>query len=133
LEVLLISIGLLVGGSAFVFLGLQATSWAWLPVQRLHIRLRVVVPCFALALLLASALGVLAGHGLLCVAPLAGPFIAPVATPNYQPIEMALHGTLTLLCIGAHPAWPHPITGLVTALGVGWWFLVGLATTYSGV
>lgn len=96
-------------------------------------RLLVVVPCFILGLGLSTLFGMLAGHVVLCVAPLAGPFIAPLFYGGYDPTEMWLHGGATALAMAAHPARPSPLTGLVTVVGCAWWLLLGLAMTYSGV
>lgn len=118
------------GATALLFLGLQiADSTAF---QKLPRRLRVLVPSLGVALAASIVLGGMAGHWLLGLAPLAGPFLAPWAFPGWGLAEMWVHGGITLLAIAAHPARPNGFTGLVTVLGCGWWLMLGIGMTYSG-
>jgi hypothetical protein len=72
-------------------------------------------------------------HPVLWLWSMAGPFAEPMARDDFSWPLMITHGGLNLAVIALHPVRPNPVTALASALGVGWWFLIGMSFTYAGV
>jgi hypothetical protein len=101
--------------------------------QVLMTRTRVVRTCFLVGLALSSLGALSAGHLVLVILPLAGPFAEPCARVDYSWVRMGVHGVLALLAIAAHPARPGPLTACITLVACAWWMLTGFALTYACV
>tara|TARA_R110002094_G_scaffold26761_6_gene39453 strand:+ start:262 stop:696 length:435 start_codon:yes stop_codon:yes gene_type:complete len=64
---------------------------------------------------------------------LMGPFGERAMSASASWAVMIVHGGMTLFGMSLHPIWPNVLTACVTIVASGWWFLIGLAFTYSSV
>lgn len=109
-------------------------------VGRLPKRLRVVGPCFVVALVGTLLLGlyVIAASGFapalgvvpLLLGPMCGPFAEPFTTANYSllrdaEVAMVLGGMIAL-----HPLYPNSVTAFLCVVASGLWWFIGHCHIY---